>query len=120
MSIPRLNINVVLDLKVVPVPPCPTRLLVMSRTTAPITVEIGMDIEHAIHLEILHVTLDLAFGCHIPDNLVHPLYGIPIGMRILGLAKKMVVNFFVDIFRVFAPANKVVALRELEDVDVGH
>jgi hypothetical protein len=70
----------------------------MPRTTAPITVEISVDIWMTIHLDILHVTLDLAFGCHVPDDLVHPLHGIPIGMRILGIAKKMVVNFFVDIF----------------------
>jgi hypothetical protein len=70
----------------------------MPRTTAPITVEIGMDIWMTIHLDILHVTLDFALRGHIPDDLVHPLHRIPIGMRVLGLAKKMVVNFFVDIF----------------------
>jgi len=73
-----------------------------------------------IRLGVLHITRDLAVWSDISDDLVHPFDRIPIGMWILGLAQKMVVNFFVDIFGLFAPPNEIVSLGELEDVDVGH
>ena len=73
-----------------------------------------------VHLDILHVTLDHARRGHVPDNLVHTLDRIPISVWILGLAEKMVVHLLVDILRVFAPPDKVVALSKFENVYVRH
>ena len=66
-----------------------------------------------VQLEILHVTLDLAIWCHVPDNFVHSLHRVLVSVRILSLSQKMIVNFFIDIFGVLAPPDKVVAVYEL-------
>ena len=73
-----------------------------------------------IHLEILHVTLDFALWSNVPDNFVHSLHRVLVSVRILSLSQKMVVNFFIDVFGVLASSDEVVAVHELEDVDVRH
>ena len=92
----------------------------MPCATAAVTLEICVNIQEAVYLEILYVTLDLAFRCHVPDNLVHSLDRIPISMRILRFAQEMIINFLVDIFGILAPPDKVVAVHQLEDVNVRH
>lgn len=92
----------------------------MSGATAAIALEICVNIQEAIRLEIRYVTLDLAFRGHVSDDLVHPLDRVTVSMRILCLAQEMVVDLLVDIFGILTSPDKVVAIHELEDVDMRH
>jgi hypothetical protein len=87
---------------------------------ASVTPQVCVNIQHPIDLDIGDIALNFTVGCHIPHDLVYPLDGILVCILIFGLPEKMVINFFIDIFRVFASSDKVVAFGKFKDVDMRH
>ena len=116
--------KLILQFKVVLVPSGQTVSLVMSDVSAPVTVQICIDFQHSVQQDVRENTVRFTFRSDIAYDLIHfdnrQGYRFFEPVQHLFLAEKVVIQFLVQVFRIFASANKVVFLGEFENVNVRH
>ena len=86
----------------------------MTHVSAPITIEICVNFQHSIQQNVCEHTISFAFWSDVAYEFIESYHGKshlfiePI--QHLFLTEEVLIQFLVQVFRVFAPTDKVIGL----------
>jgi len=96
----------------------------MAHVSAPIAIEIRVNFEHSVQQNVCENTISFAFWSHIAYEFIESYnrksHLFIESIQHLFLAEKVLIQFLVQVFRVFASTDKVIGLSQFENVDVRH